>query len=51
MSPSSIKNAIVKTELMTLETDQEAMNEMKNLVREVTQTIVTLNFLVGQEEV
>jgi hypothetical protein len=36
MSPSSIKNAFIKAKIMTLEADQEAVNEIKDLVTEVT---------------
>ncbi len=35
VSPSSIKNAFIKAKIMTLEADQEAVNEMEDLVIEV----------------
>ncbi len=35
---------------MTLEADQEAVNEIKDLVTEVTQAIAALNLSVGQDE-
>jgi hypothetical protein len=50
VSPSSIKNAFIKAKIMTLEADQEAVNEIEDLVTEVTQAIATLNLSVGQDE-
>jgi hypothetical protein len=50
VSPSSIKNAFIKAEIMTLEADQEAVNEIEDLVTEVAQAIATLNLSVGQDE-
>jgi hypothetical protein len=50
MSPSSIKNAFIKAEIMTLEADQEVVNEIEDLVTEVAQAIVTLNLSIGQDE-
>jgi hypothetical protein len=47
VSSSSIKNAFIKAEIMTLEADQEAVNEIKDLVTEVAQAIVVLNLSVG----
>ncbi len=35
---------------MTLEVDQEAMNEIEDLVTEVAQVIATLNLFVGQDK-
>jgi hypothetical protein len=50
VSPSSIKNAFIKAEIMTLETDQEAMNEIEDLVTEVAQAIATLHLSIGQDK-
>jgi len=50
VSPSSIKNAFIKAEIMTLEADQEAVNEIEDLGTEVTQVIAALNLYVGQDE-
>jgi hypothetical protein len=50
MSPSAIKNAFIKAEIMTLEADQEAVNEIEDLGTELAQVIVTLNLSVGQDE-
>jgi hypothetical protein len=50
VSPSSIKNAFIKVKIMTLEADQEAVNEIEDLVTEVTQAITTLNLSIGQDE-
>jgi hypothetical protein len=50
VSPSSIKNAFIKAEIMTLEADQEAVNEIEDLVTEVAQAIAALNLSVGQDE-
>ncbi len=50
VSPSSIKNAFIKAEIMTLEANQEAMNKIEDLVTEVAQAIATLNLSVGQDE-
>jgi hypothetical protein len=50
MSPSSIKNAFIKAKIMTLEANQEAVNEIEDLVTEVAQAIVVLNLSVGQDE-
>jgi len=50
VSPSSIKNAFIKAEIMTLEVDQEAVNEIEDLVTEVAQAIVALNLSIGQDE-
>jgi len=50
VSPSSIKNAFIKAKIMTLEADQEAVNEIEDLVTKVAQAIVALNLSVGQDE-
>jgi hypothetical protein len=50
MSLSSIKNAFIKAKIITLEADQEAMNEIEDLVTEVAQAIAALNLSVGQDE-
>jgi hypothetical protein len=50
VSPSSIKNAFIKAEIMTLEADQEAVNEIEDLGTEVAQAITSLNLSVGQDE-
>jgi hypothetical protein len=50
VSPSSIKNAFIKVKIMTLEADQEAVNEIEDLGTEVAQAIATLNISVGQDE-
>ncbi len=50
VSPSSIKNAFIKAKIMTLEADQEVVNEIDDLVTEVTQAIAALNISVGQDE-
>ncbi len=50
VSPSSIKNAFIKAEIMTLEADQEVVNEIEDLGTKVAQTIATLNLSVGQDE-
>jgi hypothetical protein len=50
VSPSSIKNAFIKAEIMTLEADQEAVNEIEDLVTKVAQVITALNLSVGQDE-
>ncbi len=50
VSPSSIKNAFIKAETMTLEADHEAMNEIEDLGTEVAQAIAALNLSVGQDE-
>ncbi len=50
VSPSSIKNAFIKAEIMTLEADQEAVNEIEDLVTEVAQAIAALNLFVGQDK-
>jgi hypothetical protein len=50
VSPSSIKNAFIKAEIMTLEADQEAVNEIEDLGTEVAQAIAALNLYVGQDE-
>jgi len=50
VSPSFIKNAFIKAKIMTLEADQEAVNEIKDLGTEVAQTITTLNLSIGQDE-
>ncbi len=50
VSPSSIKNAFIKAEIMTLKADQEAVNEIEDLVTEVAQAIAPLNLSVGQDE-
>jgi hypothetical protein len=50
VSPNSIKNAFIKAKIMTLEADQEAVNEIKDLGTEVAQAIATLNLYVGQDE-
>jgi hypothetical protein len=39
VSPNSIKNAFIKAKIMTLEADQEAVNEIEDLVTEVAQAI------------
>jgi len=50
VSPSSIKNAFIKAEIMTLEADQETINEIEDLGTKVAQVIATLNLFVGQDE-
>ncbi len=50
LSPSSIKNAFIKAKIMTLEADQEAVNEIEDLGIEVAQVIVALNLFVGQDD-
>jgi hypothetical protein len=50
VSPISIKNAFIKAKIMTLEADQEAVNEIEDLVTEVAQAIAALNLSVGQNE-
>jgi hypothetical protein len=50
VSPSFIKNAFIKAKIMTLEADQEAVNEIEDLRTEVAQAIATLNLSVGQDE-
>jgi hypothetical protein len=50
VSPSFIKNAFIKAEIMTLEADQEAVNEIEDLRTEVAQAITILNLSVGQDE-
>ncbi len=50
VSPSSIKNAFIKAKIMTLEVDQEAVNEIEDLVTEVAQAIAALNLSIGQDE-
>ncbi len=50
VSPSSIKNAFIKAKIMTLEADQEAVNEIEDLVTKVAQAITILNLSVGQDE-
>jgi hypothetical protein len=50
VSPSSIKNAFIKAEIMTFKVDQKAMNEIEDLGTEVAQAITALNLSVGQDE-
>jgi hypothetical protein len=50
VSPSSIKNAFIKVNIMTLEANREAMNEIEDLGTEVAQAIATLNLSIGQDE-
>ncbi len=50
VSPSSIKNAFIKVEIMTLEVDQEAVNKIEDLRTEVAQAIAALNLSVGEDE-
>jgi hypothetical protein len=50
VSPNSIKTAFIKAKIMTLEADQEAVNEIEDLMTEVAQAIATLNLSVGQDE-
>jgi hypothetical protein len=50
VSPSFIKNAFIKVEIMTLEADQEAVNEIEDLVTKVAKAIAALNLSVGQNE-
>jgi adenine-specific DNA methylase len=50
VSPSSIKNAFIKAEIMTLKADQEAVNEIEDLGTKVAQAIAALNLSVGQDE-
>jgi len=50
VSLNSIKNAFIKAEIMTLEADQEAVNEIEDLGTEVAQAIVVLNLSIGQDE-
>ncbi len=50
VSPNSIKNAFIKANIMTLEADQEVVNEIEDFVTEVTQAIAALNLSIGQDE-
>jgi hypothetical protein len=50
VSPSSIKNAFIKVEIMTLEANQEVVNEIEDLGTKVAQVIAALNLSVGQDE-
>jgi hypothetical protein len=50
VSPSSIKNAFIKAKIMTLEADQETVNEIEDLGTKVAQAIAALNLYVGQDE-
>jgi hypothetical protein len=50
VSPSSIENAFIKAKIMTLEADQEVVNEIEDLGTEVAQAIAALNLSVGQDE-
>jgi len=50
VSPNSIKNAFIKAKIMTLEADQETVNEIEDFVTKVTQAIAALNLSVGQDE-
>jgi hypothetical protein len=50
VSPISIKNAFIKAKIMTLEADQEVVNEIEDLGTEVAQVIAALNHYVGQDE-
>jgi hypothetical protein len=50
VSPSSIKNAFIKAKIMTLEADQEVVNEIEGLGIKVAQAIIALNLSVGQDE-
>jgi hypothetical protein len=50
MSPSSIKNAFIKAKIMTLEANQEVVNEIEDLGTEVAQAFAALNLSVGQDE-
>jgi len=50
VSPSSIKNTFIKVKIMTLEVDQEAVNEIEDLGTKVAQAIAALNLYVGQDE-
>jgi hypothetical protein len=49
VSPSSIKNAFIKAEIMTLEADQEEVNEIEDFGTEVAQDVAALNIFVGQD--
>jgi hypothetical protein len=46
----SVSPSFIKAEIMTLEVDQEAVNEIKDLRTEVAQAIATLNLSIGQDE-
>ncbi len=50
MSSSSIKNAFIKAKIVTLEVDQEIVNEIEDLRTKVAQTIAILNLSIGQDE-
>jgi hypothetical protein len=50
VSLSFIKNAFIKAKIMTLEADQEVVNEIEDLRTEVAQAIAALNLFVGQDE-
>jgi hypothetical protein len=50
VSPSSIKNAFIKAEIMTLEVDQEAVNKIEGLGTKGAQAMATLNLSVGQDK-
>ncbi|CAM6010011.1 unnamed protein product [Sphagnum balticum] len=50
MSPSSIQNAFIKAKIMTLEANQEAVNEIEDLGTEVARAFAALNLSVGQDE-
>jgi ABC-type glycerol-3-phosphate transport system substrate-binding protein len=50
VSPSFMKNAFIKVNIMTLEANREAMNEIEDLGTEVAQAIATLNLSIGQDE-
>ncbi len=50
VSSSSIKNAFINVKIMTLEANQEAVNEIEDLGTEVAQAMVTLNLSIGQDE-
>jgi hypothetical protein len=50
VSPNSIKNAFIKAEIMTLEADQDGVNEIEDLATEVAQAMADLNLYVGQDE-
>jgi hypothetical protein len=50
VSPNSIKNALIKAKIMTLEADQEVVNEIEDFGTKVAQAIAALNLFVGQDK-
>ena len=45
-----MKNAFIKAEIMTLEANKDAVNEIEDLATEVAQVMAALNLYVGQDE-